>query len=139
MVVEAPLASKPPCREVPAEQRTKARHDPKHKSTAQPEAVADLAKVSKANKPKTTIAKPGQSYAQVGTKKSTEAEFHCLYVEAAEQRLRDAQAKAKADKEAKEKEKAAKEAALLEKQKKDLEQANLTADAKKKLAEAKEN
>jgi len=71
--------------------------------------------VSKVIKPKTTVAKPGQSYAQVGTKKPTEAEFHRLEVEAAEQRLRDAKAKAKADKEAKEKEKAKKDAALLEK------------------------
>src|SRR4051812_657527 len=37
MVVEAPLASNPPRRVVPSEQRTKARHGPKNKSAAQPE------------------------------------------------------------------------------------------------------
>ena len=115
MVVEPPLASKPPRQKVPTENRSKSRHDPKKKSTAQPEAVADPAKKSKSNKPKTIVAKPGQSYAQVGTKKPSEVEFHRLKVEAAEQRLRDAQAQAKADKEANEKEKAAKDAALLEK------------------------
>src|SRR3954468_1938197 len=121
MVVEAPLAPKPPRRLVPQEQRTKLRHDPSLKPAAQPEAVAEPAKVSKANKPKTTMAKPGQSYAQVGTKKTSEADFLKSDVEAAKQRLHDAKSQAKADKEAKEKEKADREAALLEKQRKDLE------------------
>ena len=72
MVVEAPLATKPPRHLVPTKQRTKSRYDPKHKVADVPEAVAEPAKVSKASKPKTTIAKPGQSYAQVGTKKLSE-------------------------------------------------------------------
>ena len=77
MVVEAPLASNPPRRWVPTEQRTKSRHDPKNKPVAQPEVEVDVepAKVSKAAKPKTTVAKPGHSYAQIGTKKTSEAEL----------------------------------------------------------------
>ena len=70
----------------------------KRKPSAQPKAVADPTKQSKSTKPKATVAKPSQSYAQVGTKKPSEAEFHRLEVKAAEQRLRDAKAKAKADK-----------------------------------------
>src|SRR3954466_5117471 len=123
MVVEAPLASKPPRRLVPTKQRTKSRHDPKNKHVAQPEVDAEPAKVSKASKPKTTVAKPGQSYAQVGTKKMFAAELHKMDIAEGKKRHRESQAQAKAEKEAKEKEKADKEAALLEKQRKDLETA----------------
>src|ERR1043165_5093235 len=97
LVVDAPLASKPP-----PESRSKSRHDPKNFPEAQPKAAAPPAKLSQAAKPRSTVAKPGQSYAQVGTKKVQDVEFHRLEILAAEQRLRDAQAKAKADKEARE-------------------------------------
>ena len=63
MVVESPLAIKPPCRLVPTKQRTKSRHDPKNKPVKQPEADVEPAKVSKNSKSRTTVAKPGQSYA----------------------------------------------------------------------------
>src|ERR1041385_2231152 len=72
LVVEAPLASKPPRRLDPVEQRTKERHDPKAKPAGQPEAKAP--EQAKASKMKSSVAKPGQSYAQVGTKKLSKAE-----------------------------------------------------------------
>src|ERR1041385_7467826 len=54
LVVEAPLASKPPRRLVPAEQRTKERHDPKAKPVAEPAAVpeAKAPEQAKTSKPK---------------------------------------------------------------------------------------
>src|ERR1041385_2776383 len=64
LVVEAPLASKPPRRLVPSEQRTKERHDPKAKPAAKLEAKAP--ETAKASRLKSSIAKPGQSYAQAG-------------------------------------------------------------------------
>ena len=135
LVVEAPLASKPPRRLVPTEQRTKERHDPKQKPAGQPEANAP--ETAKASKLKSTVAKPGQTYAQVGTKKLSEVEMRKRDLAEAEKLLSEAQAKAKADKEAQAKEKADRDAALLEKQRKDLAEANQKAEAKRKLAEVK--
>src|SRR4051812_48084452 len=136
LVTDPPLASKPPQKDVATEKRSKAKHDPKaQKPSAQLEVVAEPSKQAKASKAKASVAKPGHSYAQVGTKHSTVADFHQKEIEVAEQRLHAAQAKAKAAKETEEKEKAA----LLAKQKQDLEKANQAVEAKQKLAEAKEN
>src|SRR3954468_135772 len=136
LVTDPPLASKPPQKNDTTEKRSKAKHDPKtQKPSAQLEVVAEPSKQAKASKAKATVAKPGHSYAQVGTKYPSVADFHRKEIEAAEQRLHAAKAKAKAAKEAEEKEKAA----LLEKQKQDLEKENQAAEAKQKLAEAKEN
>ena len=135
LVVEVPLASKPPRRLVPAEQRTKERHDTKHKTAGQTEAHAPDS--VKASKLKSTVAKPGQTYAQVGTKKMSEAELRKRDRAEAERLHSAAQDQAKADKEAQAKEKADREASLLEKQRKDLDEANQKAEAKCKLAEVK--
>src|SRR4051812_20899446 len=57
MVVEARLASKPPRRVVPPENRSKSRHDPNNLTEDQPEADTPPAKVLMVVKPRTTIAK----------------------------------------------------------------------------------
>src|SRR4051812_16678459 len=85
------------------------------------------AKPVKASKPRATVAKPGDSVAQVGTRRPTESEMKHKDLEEAlrlNQEARDASAK----------EKAAKEVAENEKKRKELPDATLAAETKRKLA-----